>query len=100
MYFYIAKYFLTFTAPFIVTSQDVALAINSFSSPQLTFSNVNDQKLDEGISVVVGSPISVKCAGFGNGAPIWSWTFSNRYTELTNNIQTTDSLERYVYCNI
>ena len=91
----IAKYFLTFSAPFIITSQDVALAVNSRSAPELTFANVNGQELDEGISVVVGSPISVKCAALGNGAPIWSWTFSNRYTEITDNsISTTVNLER------
>jgi hypothetical protein len=98
---YIETFFLTFSAPFIVTRQDVALAINSFSSPQLTFANVNGQKLDEAISVVVGSPVSVKCAGFGNGAPIWSWTFTNLYTEITDSsTPTTDSLTRFVHCNI
>ena len=98
---YIENIFINFSAPLIVSSQDVAIAVNTRSSTQLTFANVNGQKLDEGISLVVGSPVSLKCAGLGNGAPVWSWTFTNKYTEITgSSTSTTTSLQKYVHCRI
>ena len=44
------------------------------------------------ITVTVGEKISIKCGGFGNGAPVWTWDLTKQYTELitANSVGLTD----------
>ena len=76
----------------------MALAINSKSTIELTFMNVN--AYDSGVTVTVdaGTMVSIKCAGLGQGSPTWAWEFTNFYVEITDPISTsttTTSLTGY-----
>ena len=73
-----------FTASIIVTPQDLSLALNSFSITEINFINVN--AMDDGvdITVVAGEKVSIKCGGFGNGKPTWTWHLTKQYIELIN----------------
>ena len=66
----------------MVTRQDEALALNSLSETDINFINVNAMDNGAAMTVTVGEKISIKCGGFGNGAPVWTWDLTKQYTEL------------------
>ena len=66
----------------------MALAINSKSTTELTFINVNGYASGDTVTVDAGTMVSIKCAGLGNGSPTWAWTFTNFYVEITVPIST------------
>ena len=66
----------------MVTKQDEALALNTAVESNITFINVNAMGNEVGITATVGDKISIKCGGFGNGAPMWYWYLTKQYTEL------------------
>ena len=76
----------------VISPQQLALAINTRSTPEVNFMNVNNQRSGEALTVTAGQPLSLKCSGLGNGAIKWSWEFTNFYTELTGYSQNTGSL--------
>ena len=93
------EYAILFSAPFVVTRFDIALAINSPNTLEISFMNVNSQKSEVPITMYPDSTLypesvlKLKCAGFGNPVPAWSWKFTNLYTELTDyNAITTEGL--------
>ena len=45
------------------------------------------------LTVDAGTKVSFKCSGKGNGAPKWSWKFTNLYTELTDHTASTNNLD-------
>ena len=73
-----------FSAPFVVTRFDTALALNSPSTLEISFFNANSQQSGLPITIYAESILSLKCSGLGNPVPNWSWKFSNLYTELTD----------------
>lgn len=93
------EYAIFFSAPFVVTRFDIALAINSPNTLEISFMSVNGQNSEVPITLYPNSTVypesvlTLKCAGFGNPVPEWSWKFTNLYTELTEyNAITTEGL--------
>ena len=73
------------SAPFVVTRFDIALALNSPNTLEISFMNANSQQSGLPITIYAESILSLKCSGLGNPTPTWSWKFTNpKYTELTD----------------
>ena len=81
-----------FLAPIIVSRGDFALALNSISTINVDFININGEGNGAALTLTAGTKVSAKCSGKGNGSPTWTWKFTNMYTELTNYAASTDNL--------
>ena len=80
-------------APIIVSRSDLSIAINSISGIDVNFININGGSSGVALTVDAGTKVSFKCSGKGNGAPKWSWKFTNFYTELSDHTSSTNDLD-------